>query len=153
MNKNNNFKYFYYVNFTIDPDEYREFYKDIYGELCNDDDTVVQFAQECVAAEMNSLEDDLKKFTYYNEPSVVSGNNFNDTMLATICDNLKSGIYSHIPGAKACVIKHVNDHFKVTTVNANGEMYAYDVRPFVDGHAYKLKTNKRKKKHGNPKNL
>lgn len=136
------FKYFYYINFTLDQDEYGELYKEMYNKEGSEEE-VLQFTQECVRVDSDSFEDDLRKYTCYDEPATITNITANNAVIATICDNLKAAIQGYVNGAQACIIRHIDDHFEVATID-NGALYTCIIKPFTAGHKYTLK---KKKKH------
>lgn len=153
MNKNNNFKYFYYIDFTLDADIYQALYKDTHNKDCSENE-LNQFILECFTNELNSFNDDLQNYTYVNEPSVVTcETKTNNPEIISVYDNLSAALQSHLSGVKACVVKHVNDHFELTVTTAEHDTSVYNIMPFANNHTYELKTNKRKKKHGNTENF
>jgi hypothetical protein len=130
----NDFRYSYYINFTLDQDEYGELYKEIYNKEGSDED-VLQFIQDCVRVDSDSFEDDLKKYTCYDEPATITNMTKNNAVIATICDNLKTAIQGYINGAQACIIRHIDDHFEVVTID-HGKLYTCIIKPFIEGHTY-----------------
>ena len=115
------FKYFYYINFTLDQDEHGELYKEMYDKEGSEEE-VLQFTQECVRVDSDSFEDDLRKYTCYDEPATMTNTSKDNAVIAVIYDNLKTAIQGYVNGAQACIIRHIDDHFEVSTVN-DGELY------------------------------